>query len=80
VKGGDNIYSAIAAASILAKVERDKYILDLCEQHPELIEKYDLQNNKGYGTKNHLQGIEKHGITQWHRKHFGICKKYADNV
>jgi ribonuclease HII len=76
VKGGDNVYSCIAAASILAKVERDKYIDDLCENHPELIEHYNIHSNKGYGAKVHIEGIKKHGITRWHRKSFGICKQY----
>lgn len=76
IEGGDNKYCAIAAASILAKVERDKYIDELCEEYPELVERYDLQNNKGYGTKKHIDGIIKYGISKWHRKSFGICKNY----
>jgi len=76
IEGGDNKYASIAAASILAKVERDKYIEELCEEHPELIEKYALNKNKGYGAKKHIEGIKQHGITQWHRKSFGICKNY----
>ena len=76
VTGGDNKFSSIAAASILAKVFRDQYILDLCEEHPELITNYGLDGNKGYGAKIHLDGIKQHGITQWHRKTFGICKSY----
>lgn len=74
--GGDDKYTSIAAASILAKVERDKYIVDLCEQFPNLHTFYDLRNNKGYGTKKHLDGIKTHGITKWHRRSFGICKEY----
>ena len=74
VIGGDNIYSSIAAASILAKVERDNYILDLCKIYPKLDEYYDLSKNKGYGTANHMKGIKEYGITKWHRRSFGICK------
>lgn len=74
--GGDNKYTSIAAASIIAKVERDKYILNLCKEYPELDEYYDLKKNKGYGTKNHINGIKKYGITEWHRKSFGICRNY----
>ncbi len=74
ITGGDNKYSAIAAASILAKVERDLYIEDLCEKYPKLNEYYDLIKNKGYGTKKHIDGIKEYGITKWHRKSFGICK------
>jgi len=75
INGGDNIYKSIAAASILAKTARDNYIIDLVKANPEL-EKYDIRNNKGYGTKKHLDAIKEHGITKWHRKTFGICKNY----
>jgi ribonuclease HII len=77
IEGGDNKYTAIAAASILAKVERDKYIEDLCVLNPELIEHYGIDSNKGYGAKKHIDGIKQHGITKWHRKTFGICKEFA---
>lgn len=77
VEQGDNTYSNIAAASILAKVERDKYIAELCEENPYLIENYGIQKNKGYGTKQHLQGIKDNGISPWHRKTFGICKTFS---
>ena len=77
IEGGDNKYSSIAAASILAKVARDAYIDELCVLYPELIEKYDLDNNKGYGTKKHMDGIIEHGITEWHRRSFGICKTFV---
>jgi ribonuclease HII len=76
IKGGDNLYSSIAAASILAKVERDKYIEQLCVENPLLTEHYNIQSNKGYGAKVHIDGIQQYGITQWHRRSFGICKKY----
>lgn len=74
IKGGDNTYASIAAASILAKVERDKYIEQLCEENPELDEYYGIKTNKGYGAKKHMEGIQKHGITIWHRRSFGPCK------
>lgn len=77
IEGGDNKYSAIAAASILAKVYRDKYIDDLCQENPELAEYYGIDTNKGYGAKRHLEGIKEHGITIWHRRSFGICKSYV---
>jgi ribonuclease HII len=76
VKGGDNTFSSIAAASILAKVERDAYIEELCEKYPYLVERYSLDSNKGYGAKAHLDGIKEYGITEWHRKTFGICKTF----
>jgi len=76
IEGGDNTYSCIAAASILAKVARDDYIAELCSAEPTLITRYDLLKNKGYGTKKHMDGIKEHGITPYHRKTFGICKQY----
>jgi ribonuclease HII len=76
IEKGDNKFSAIAAASILAKVERDVYIEDLCIQYPELKEKYSIDSNKGYGAKKHLEGIKENGITIWHRRSFGICKQF----
>ena len=76
IEGGDNKYTSIAAASILAKTERDKYIDELCKENPELVEHYDINSNKGYGSKKHMDGIKQYGITKWHRKTFGICKEY----
>ncbi len=61
----------------MAKVYRDKYIDDLCEEYPDLITKYGLDSNKGYGSKKHMDGIKEHGITIWHRRSFGICKNYV---
>jgi len=77
IEGGDNKYTAIAAASILAKVARDQYIEELCESNPELDERYSILSNKGYGAKKHMDGIKEHGITIWHRRSFGICKSYT---
>jgi len=74
VVDGDQKFMSIAAASILAKVARDAYITSLCDQHPTLDEWYDIRSNKGYGTKAHMSGIAKHGITQWHRRSFHPCK------
>jgi ribonuclease HII len=77
VEGGDNTFTSIAAASILAKVERDKYIEELCLNNPELVERYGIDTNKCYGSKKHMDGIKQFGITKWHRKTFGICKEYC---
>jgi ribonuclease HII len=77
IEGGDNKYASIAAASILAKVERDNYITELCEQHPELIDLYGIDSNKGYGAKRHMDGIKEFGITIWHRRSFAPCKHYS---
>lgn len=73
---GDNTYMSIAAASILAKTYKDKYIEDIVEKYPDL-KKYDLLNNSGYGTQNHLDAIKMYGLSYYHRKTFGICKKYV---
>lgn len=67
---GDDTYMSIAAASILAKTYKDKYIEDLLKEYPEL-DKYDLSNNSGYGTQNHIDAIKIHGLTKYHRKTFG---------
>lgn len=74
IEQGDAKYIGIASASIIAKVEHDKYIYDLCNEYPELKNRYDIHNNVGYGTAKHIEGLNKYGITQWHRKSYGICK------
>ena len=75
INKGDNKYISIAAASILAKEYRDKYIVELYESDPK-FKPYDWGNNKSYGTKKHLAAIQKYGITKYHRKSFGICKQF----
>ena len=70
---GDDKYKSIAAASILAKTYRDNYMKELVEGFPELS-KYAIEKNKGYGTKQHMEAIKEHGITEWHRKSFAPCK------
>ena len=64
--GGDRTIACISAASIIAKVARDKYMCELDKQHPG----YDFSTNKGYGTKKHLQLINTIGISSVHRKSF----------
>ena len=63
---GDSKSAAIAAASILAKVERDRYMKELAKEHPE----YEWHKNKGYLTKEHLDAIDKFGTTKHHRQKF----------
>lgn len=63
---GDAKSVSIAAASIIAKVTRDRMIVELDEKYPG----YDLKSNKGYGTNAHYDGIRKHGITEYHRMSF----------
>jgi ribonuclease HII len=71
IKGDANYYS-IAAASIIAKEYHDDHIKTLCINHPELVEKYDLLNNMGYGTRKHIEGIKKYGLSEFHRKSFKL--------
>lgn len=63
---GDSKSISIAAASVLAKVTRDKMMEELSEKYPG----YALEKNKGYGTKAHYEGLYKHGISPIHRKTF----------
>jgi ribonuclease HII len=66
VVGGDNLYIPIAAASILAKTERDRLMKDLSKDYME----YGWGSNKGYGTAQHRKAIENSGATPHHRKSF----------
>ena len=65
---GDAKYSAIAAASILAKTYRDDYMRQLHQEFPH----YGWYNNKGYATKEHCKAIEEFGLCKYHRKSFDI--------
>jgi len=72
VIGGDAKIKSIAAASILAKVSRDRYMLKLAEQYPM----YQFEKHKGYGTRLHYEMLDKHGISDIHRMSF--LKKYLE--
>ena len=74
IEGGDNKYTSIAAASILAKTERDTYIEELVTENPSLETYYGIGGNKGYGTSQHMDGLKTHGLSPWHRKTYGICQ------
>lgn len=63
---GDAKSASIAAASIIAKVSRDRYMLEMAEKYPE----YHFEKHKGYGTKLHYEMIEQYGICELHRKSF----------
>jgi ribonuclease HII len=65
IKGDEKCFS-ISAASIIAKVTRDRIMYDLAKQFPE----YEWHKNKGYGTKKHIEKIKEFGITEHHRKSF----------
>ena len=63
---GDAISMSVAAASILAKVSRDRFMLELDEKYPQ----YKFSQHKGYGTKDHYAQLMEHGICPYHRKTF----------
>jgi len=65
---GDGKYLPIAAASVLAKTERDHFMESLHEEYPM----YNWKKNKGYPTKEHREAIRKYGITKYHRKSFKL--------
>jgi len=71
---GDGKSASIAAASILAKVTRDRYMEELHEKFPQ----YNWMKNAGYLTKEHLQAIDKHGMTPIHRKTF--LRKHFERI
>lgn len=73
---GDAKSISIAAASVVAKVIRDREMYDLDKMYPM----YDLANNKGYGTKKHLQAIEEYGITKYHRITYAPVAKYKNKI
>lgn len=63
---GDSLSASIAAASILAKVSRDRFMLEMAEKYPE----YRFEQHKGYGTKLHYEMLDKYGPSPIHRKSF----------
>lgn len=63
---GDAKSASVACASIIAKVSRDRYMLEMAEKYPQ----YQFEKHKGYGTKLHYEMIEKYGICDIHRKSF----------
>ncbi len=69
VKGDSNSHT-IAAASILAKVTRDRYMIEIAKKYPE----YGFERHKGYGTKAHCEAIQKYGVLPIHRKTFMTAK------
>ena len=72
VIGGDAKLMCIAAASILAKVSRDRYMLEITKNYPQ----YQFEKHKGYGTKLHYQMLDEYGISDIHRMSF--LKKYLE--
>lgn len=73
---GDIKSITISAASVIAKVTRDRMLYELDKKYPM----YDFKDNKGYPTKKHLEAIEKYGIIKEHRRSYGPVKKYLEEV
>lgn len=76
VVNGDAKYKGIAAASILAKVAHDDWIIEYCKAHPEEIGPYNLEKNKGYGTSVHMQALKQDGPHLLHRRSFAPVRAH----
>ena len=72
--GGDSRSYSIASASILAKVYRDRLLKDLALKYPG----YGFEKNAGYGTKDHIEGLKKYGITPEHRRSYRPIKEILE--
>lgn len=70
--GGDGRSYSIAAASILAKVYRDRLMSEMAKQYPY----YGFEKNAGYGTKAHIEGLRLHGVTPQHRRSYRPIKEF----
>ena len=73
---GDAKSLSIAAASVIAKVTRDRMLIELDKKYPM----YDFKNNKGYPTKKHLKAIDEYGIIDEHRRSYGPVHDYLERV
>ena len=71
---GDAKSLSIAAASIIAKVTRDRMLIEMDKKYPE----YDFKHNKGYGTKKHIEAIYKYGVLKEHRRSFEPIKSIVE--
>ncbi len=76
VIGGDALEPAISAASILAKVARDREMMALHKRYPH----YGFDRHKGYPTRLHLEAISVHGVTPVHRRSFGPVRRAAGTI
>lgn len=76
MKQADLLVPSVSAASIVAKVARDSYMIEQARLYPQ----YDFEHHVGYGTKLHREAIEKYGVTPLHRRSFSPIKKYLENV
>ncbi len=73
---GDSRSLSIAAASIIAKVTRDRFMLQLHEQYPA----YGFARHKGYGTAMHLAALQEHGVTPHHRRSFAPVREQVEQL
>lgn len=73
---GDLLSISISAASVIAKVTRDHMLYEIDSEYPM----YDLKNNKGYGTKKHIEAIKQYGITKYHRLSYRPVYENKDKV
>jgi ribonuclease HII len=71
IVGGDGLSASIAAASVLAKVARDRWMIEAHRHYPH----YDFENNKGYGTPAHAEALRRHGPSPVHRKSFAPVRE-----
>lgn len=71
---GDGLYASIAAASVLAKTHRDAYMKQLHKEFPH----YNWKRNKGYGTPEHREAIQAHGLCKYHRKSFRLLPQQPE--
>jgi ribonuclease HII len=77
IVGGDAKVAAISAASIVAKVTRDRW----CEQYHELFPQYGFDRHKGYGTAEHLAALSRHGASPEHRRSFApVARVYKEQA
>lgn len=83
IEKGDGAYASIACASILCKVEHDKWVANLLEEEGNHVDgmygKYGIGSNMGYLTQTHTDAIAKYGITDLHRQSFYPCNQYSAN-
>ena len=73
---GDLLSISISAASVIAKVTRDHMLYEIDKEYPM----YNLKNNKGYGTKKHIEAIKQYGITKYHRLSYKPVSDYKDKI
>ncbi len=73
---GDALSYSIACASIVAKVRRDRFMTRLASRYPG----YGWENNRGYGTAQHLSGLRSLGVTPWHRKTYSPVRTVIDQI